>query len=161
MRPAGSDPASMAARAAGCWVLSWQVDDPDPGSRTTAPAYGELPDCVSFEASVLFGSDRRLVSPATDPLGRGFAEGGGSSEVDGAPGGEATWEELYRTNRWWIDDDRISVLFSQGEGVSWSLSLEPVAGGLEGTAVFGAAEGVDDAPPTAEVEARSIDCPPV
>ena len=152
MTPAGSDPTSLAAEAAGCWELSWRVHEAASTASTGVAPHEELPDSVSLAGSVLFGSDRRLVSPATDPMGRGFTEG------DTATG--QSWEQRYRVNRWWVDDGQVAVLFSEGDGASWSLTVEPVAGGLEGSAVSEASDGGDASSSTAEVEARPITCPP-
>ena len=153
MTPAGSDPTSVAAQAAGCWELSWRVREGDSTASPRPASYGELPDSVSLEGSVLFGSDRRLVSPATDPMGRSFTEG------DTATG--QSWEQRYRVNRWWVDDGRIAVLFSEGEGASWSLRLERVRGGLEGSAVWRPSDEDGASSSAADVQARPITCPPV
>lgn len=144
-RPAGSDPVSLAAQAVGCWELGWQAASARDEGSVELEGVGPLPDSIALEGSVLHDSDRRLVTPATHPSGRGFFPG------DARDSEEETWEQRYRANRWWVDDEeRVIVLFTDSGSEGWKLALRPEPDGLTGSADPG---GVP-------VRARRIACPP-
>ena len=122
--PASMNPGSLDARALGCWALSWALPE-DPGPMAGV----ELPDSVSLEDPPLFGDRGRLVSPATQPGGRGFDRPRGSTDP-------LTWEMRYRTNRWWVDGDLVEVVFGEEGSAYWSLRLRLDDGLLRGAAGY-------------------------
>lgn len=145
MLPASMNPGSLDARALGCWALAWALP------VNVGPVAGvELPDSISLEDPPLFGDRGRLVSPATQPSGRGFDRPQSSTEP-------TTWEVRYRVNRWWVDGDIVEVVFGEEGSAFWSLRLRLDEGLLRGAAGYYERAGSERAV-AASVTAQPFTC---
>jgi len=116
----------------------------DAAARATA---GEAPDSVRLRDEVVFGTSDRLVTPATQPVGRGPTGGG-----------PTTWESRFVVNRWRIDGGVLRIRFWDGEKDEWNAAL-----GVDSNELVGAARlEVDPDPPGGAVQAgvrgHRIDC---
>jgi len=128
----------------GCWAMTWSLRGAAPGDG--AP---ELPDSISLRTGAVFGTTERLVSPATHPTAR--------VRADGAVGGAAPWESVYRLNRWWVEDEALHLRFSDGGEDAWLVRLREADGVLEGEG-WRAARAEPGERPGASVRAARIGC---
>jgi hypothetical protein len=143
--PVNLEPGSLGARVVGCWELTWgNVAQPSGSGRMA------MPDSVSLDAPPLFGARGRRVSPATRPDGRGF-------DRPLPPPEAMTWEQRYRVNRWWVDEEVVEVVFSEEERTFWSLRLRLNDGVLSGPASYYERTGPERTL-LASVDARRFAC---
>jgi len=141
LRPASLGEPASAALVVGCWRLAWAID-------TAARAgVGETPDSVRLRDEVVFGTQERRVTPATQPAGRAMSVRG-----------EVPWESRFVVNSWQVDDGVLRIRFWDGESDEWDVAL-----GVDSNELVGAARlKVDPETPGGPVQAGlrgyRIDC---
>jgi hypothetical protein len=143
--PASLDPGSVQAAAVGCWQLDWDVP-PDLESLVG----GELPDSVGFGDAPLFDGRGWVLSPETQPEGRGFGAG--------PPPGGVPWEQRFRANRWTVNGQLVEIIFSEEPSSYWSLMLRLEEGILGGVADYFEASGPGEGLRGIGIRAEPISC---